>query len=189
LNKRFDRWKEPVLVTPEGVVDKDVCLLPEKAGGHYLLLHRIDPIICADPLPDLTFKKPLDRCIELIAPRPGMWDHEKVGSAGPPVKVALPSGEDAWLFVYHAIGRDKGYRLGAVLLDAAAANVLSRTSAPILEPVDEWEKNGQIGNVVFSCGMTLTGDTLRIYYGGADTKLGAADVSLSHLLSVLTPAL
>lgn len=186
VNKRFDRWSEPMLVTPEGVADKDVCLLPEKIGGKYLLIHRIDPNICADPLPDLSFEKPLDRCVELIPPRPGMWDHEKVGAAGPPIKVALPAGGDAWLFVYHAIGRDRGYRLGAVLLDISAANVLSRTSAPILEPVDEWEKSGQIGNVVFSCGMTVSGDTLRIYYGGADTKLGAADVSLQRLLSVLT---
>jgi predicted GH43/DUF377 family glycosyl hydrolase len=185
--KRFDRWKEPVLVTPEGVVDKDVCLLPGKVGGEYLLIHRIDPNICAHPLPDLNFSKPLNRCIEIIGPRPGMWDHEKVGAAAPPVQVTLPSGEDAWLFVYHAIGRDRGYRLGAVLLDVSAANVLSRTSAPILEPVDDWEMQGQIGNVVFSCGMTVTGDTLRIYYGGADTKLGAADVSLSRLLSVLAP--
>jgi len=185
LAHKFDRWAMPRLLTPEGVTDKDVVLVPGKVGGKYMVIHRIDPNICADVFDDLAFSRPVNRCIELMGPRPGMWDHEKVGTAAPPIRV--PEG---WLLIYHAIGADKVYRLGAALLDAeTCTNVISRTVLPILEPVETWEKDGVIGNVVFSDGMTLTGDTLAIYYGGADTALGVATVSLSALIKKLLPSL
>ncbi|HVX90410.1 MAG TPA: hypothetical protein VHC20_02110 [Candidatus Paceibacterota bacterium] len=185
LAKRFDRWALPRLLTPDGVTDKDVCLVSGKVGGKYMVIHRIDPNICADVFDDLAFARPVNRCIELIGPRPGMWDHEKVGCAAPPMRI--PEG---WLLIYHAIGADKVYRLGAVLLDAeTCTNVLARTTLPILEPVETWEKDGVVGNVVFSDGMTLSGDTLAIYYGGADTALGVATLSLSTLVRKLLPHL
>ncbi|HVW71580.1 MAG TPA: hypothetical protein VHB93_00295 [Candidatus Paceibacterota bacterium] len=185
LAKRFDRWALPRLLTPEGVTDKDVCLVPGKVGDKYMIIHRIDPNICADVFDDLAFSRPVNRCIEILGPRPGMWDHEKVGAAGPPIRI--PEG---WLFIYHAIGADKVYRLGAALLDGeTATNVISRTVLPILEPVETWERDGVIGNVVFSDGMTLSGDQLAIYYGGADTALGVATVSLSALVRKLVPKL
>jgi predicted GH43/DUF377 family glycosyl hydrolase len=183
--KRFDRWASPRLITPDGVGDKDVCLVPGKVGDKYMIIHRIDPNICADVFDDLAFTRRVNRCIELMGPRPGMWDHEKVGAAAPPIRV--PEG---WLFLYHAIGADKVYRLGAALLDAdTATNLISRTTLPIFEPLESWEKDGQVGNVVFSDGMTLTGDTLTIFYGGADTAIGAAQVSLSALMGKLLPKL
>jgi predicted GH43/DUF377 family glycosyl hydrolase len=58
-----------------------------------------------------------------------------------------------------------------------------------MEPVETWEKDGIVGNVVFSCGMTLSGDTLAIYYGGADTALGVATISLKLLIKKLLPTL
>jgi predicted GH43/DUF377 family glycosyl hydrolase len=182
--KRFDKWSKPQLVTPDKVQDKDTCILEEKVGGQYMLMHRIDPMICADFLDTLDFKKSrLTRCIELMGPRAGMWDSKKVGIAGPPIKT--PKG---WLLIYHGVSKTGTYRLGAVLLDLKnPAIVLSRSVDTIFEPIEEYERVGQIRNVVFSCGAVLRGDTLLIYYGGADTVIGVAKMSLKKLLKILLP--
>ena len=113
-----------------------------------------------------------------------MWDATKVGVAGPPHRV--PEG---WLFIYHAVGADGVYRLGAALLSPDASSLLARTNAPILEPVMDWEKMGVVNNVVFSCGSVIRDDTLYVYYGGADTSLGLATISLTTLMDRLTPQL
>jgi len=69
------------LLTPEGVDDKDLALLPEKIEGNYMLYHRVSNLICADLLSDLTSGKRVSRCIEVMGPRHGMWDGAKVGQA------------------------------------------------------------------------------------------------------------
>ena len=181
LAKRFDRWAESALVTPDSVDDKDVGLLSEKIGEEYLLYHRVSSIICADLMPDLTFKKKVVRCIEVMHPREGMWDAAKVGIAAPPIKV--PAG---WLFIYHGVSHRGRYRLGAALLDPSGLAVLARTADPIFEPVAPYEKVGDVPEVVFACGAVVRGDTFYLYYGGADKVLGVATASLSHILAALS---
>lgn len=182
--KRFN-WTPPQLLTMSGVDDKDICLIPELLNGKAVIIHRINPNICANTLDALPPTHIIDQCVDIMTPRPGMWDDEKVGAAGPPIRV-----EEGWLFIYHAIGRDHVYRLGAALLDAeTATTVLSRTNAPILEPVLPWEKKGVMRNVVFSCGTILRGDTLITYYGGADTVIGIATLSKKELMKRLLPKL
>lgn len=184
LAKKWDKWSKPQLTTPDAVNDKDTCLLPEKIGGQYMLLHRIDPQLCADFLDTLDFKKSrLTRCIEIMGPRPGCWDSTKIGIAGPPIKT--PKG---WLLIYHGVSKTSTYRLGAVLLDLKNPSVvLSRSVDAILEPLEEYERVGVVRNAVFSCGAVLRGDSLIIYYGGGDTVLCAAKVSLKKLLTILLP--
>lgn len=180
LARKFDRWSKPFLLTPDGIDDKDLALLPEKVNGNYLLYHRINSKICADLLPDLDSGKRVSRCIEIIGPRRGMWDGAKVGSAGPPIKVG-----DNWLMIYHAISRHGTYRLGAVLLGPDGLTILARSADAILEPVEPYEKTGEISNVVFSCGTVARGDQLFLYYGGADRVIGVAIASLSRIMNAL----
>ncbi|HVV39100.1 MAG TPA: hypothetical protein VHD31_02120 [Candidatus Paceibacterota bacterium] len=184
LAKHWDKWSRPQLTTPDGVNDKDTCLFPEKIGGQYMLLHRIDPQLCADFLDTLNFKESrLTRCIEIMGPRPGMWDSTKIGIAGPPIKT-----KKGWLLIYHGVSKTSTYRLGAVLLDLKNPSiVLSRSVDTIFEPLEEYEKVGIVRNAVFSCGAILRGDNIFIYYGGADTVLGVAKVSLKKLLKILLP--
>jgi len=184
LARKWDRWSKPVLTTPDDVNDKDTCLLPEKVGKQYMLLHRIDPQLCADFLDSLDFTKSrLTRCIEIMGPRPGMWDSKKIGIAGPPIRTSA-----GWLLIYHGVSKTSTYRLGAVLLDADNPTiVVSRTVDTILEPLEPYEVTGIIPRAIFSCGSVLRGDTLFIYYGGADTVMGVAKVSLKKLLAVLLP--
>jgi len=181
---KWDKWSPPQLVTPDPVQDKDTCILPEKVGGQYMLMHRIDPMLCADFLDSLDFKKSrLTRCIEIMGPRPGMWDSVKIGIGGPPIKTSK-----GWLLIYHGVSKSSTYRLGAVLLDLKNPSiVISRTVDPIMEPVEEYERVGLTRNAVFSCGAVLRGDNLFIYYGGADTVVAVAKVSLKKLLKILLP--
>jgi predicted GH43/DUF377 family glycosyl hydrolase len=182
LAKRFEKWSLPVLATPDDVDDKDVGLLPEpSSGGHYVLYHRIAHRVCADLLPDLAFGKRASRCIEIMAPRPGMWDSAKIGIAGPPIKIGVN-----WLLIYHGISDHGVYRLGAAMLSTDGLSVLSRTADPILEPVEQYELAGEVGKVVFSCGAVARGNELFLYYGGADKVLGVATASLSRIVKALS---
>jgi predicted GH43/DUF377 family glycosyl hydrolase len=50
-----------------------------------------------------------------------------------------------------------------------------------------YEQRGDVNNVVFPCGYTLApdGDTLRLYYGAADTSIALATASVRRLLDWL----
>jgi beta-1,2-mannobiose phosphorylase / 1,2-beta-oligomannan phosphorylase len=181
LAKRFDSWDMPILITPDEVDDKDVSLLPEKIGENFILYHRINNQICADVVPDLSFKKRVSRCIEIMGPRSGMWDEAKVGIAGPPIKV-----DEGWLMIYHGVSGHSHYRLGAALLDHTGLSVIARTADEIFQPIEEYEKNGEVRNVVFSCGHVVRGDTLYLYYGGGDKVLGVATASFARILRALS---
>jgi len=181
LARRFEGWSSPALLTPDSIDDKDIALLPEKIKGNYLLYHRVNNQICADLLSDLSSGKRVTRCIEIMGPRRGMWDYEKVGSAAPPIKVA-----GGWLMIYHGVSRHAKYRLGAALLGPDGATLLARTADPIFEPLEKYEQEGEVANVVFSCGAVVRGDTLFLYYGGADKVVGVATASLAHIVDALS---
>ena len=182
--RRSFNWSPPQLLTPRGIDDKDACILPEKIGGKYLVLHRIGTDICGDYLDSLDFSKDkVDRCIRIFGPRPRAWDSVKIGIAAPPIKT-----EKGWLLLYHAISKTHHtYRVGAALLDLKDPTiVLARSSDPIFEPVEEYEKIGLVNNVVFPCGMVLRDGLLYVYYGGADRVCGVATMRLKILTDALS---
>jgi predicted GH43/DUF377 family glycosyl hydrolase len=91
--------------------------------------------------------------------------------------------EDGWLLVYHGVDDDRTYRLGAAILDKDdPGKVRGRTDEPILEPREEYERFGQVPNVVFSCGSVIVDEKLLISYGAADTVIGVASFSLDEIL-------
>jgi predicted GH43/DUF377 family glycosyl hydrolase len=57
----------------------------------------------------------------------------------------------------------------------------------VFAPEEEYELCGDVDKVVFPCGTTLApdGDTLRIYYGAADTSIAMAEGSLKAILQWL----
>ncbi len=186
LNRNFV-WDKPRLITPEGIDDKDACIFPEKINDAYLIFHRVGGEVCADYIASLDFEKEkVDSCIAVVSPRNGMWDSGKVGIAGPPVKT-----DHGWLLIYHASSKRRHtYRLGALLLDLADPTlVLARSTDPIFEPTEEYEKVGLVNNVVFPCGMVVKGTgknaKVYLYYGGADSVIGIAECALSDILDPL----
>ena len=76
--------------------------------------------------------------------------------------------------------------MGAVLLDKDNPRiVISRTTAPILEPIEEYEKVGQVNKVVFPCGVVERDGLMYIYYGGADSVVGVVTIKTQKLLDIL----
>ena len=176
------QWAKPVLVTRDGVDDKDGCLHPETIGKQYFLFHRVNNQICGDYGSTPSFKERNNfRNIHILSPRKGMWDSKKVGISVPPIKT-----KKGWLLLYHGVSDDGIYRVGALLLDLKdPTNVLSRTTDYIFAPMEEYELKGQINNVVFPCGACLKDGVIYMYYGGADTVVDVATVSLEKILKAL----
>jgi predicted GH43/DUF377 family glycosyl hydrolase len=183
FKKRKWNWKKAVLVTKDGVDDKDGCLFPEKVDGKYFLFHRINNTIVGDFGKTPEFKERNDfKNIPILYPREGMWDSVKVGISVPPIKT-----QKGWLLLYHGVSHRSRYRIGAVLLDLKdPTKVLARSTDPIFEPREAYEISGEVGYVVFPCGAVVKGGNLLIYYGGADKVVDIAEVSLKKLLDTLT---
>jgi len=68
--------------------------------------------------------------------------------------------------------------MGAALLDLNnPSKLLDRQSEPILEPELDWEINGYIPKVIFSCGQAEIGDRILVYYSGADTVIRVTELN------------
>ncbi len=176
-------WAKPVLVTRDGVDDKDGALLGEKVGGKYFLFHRVENNICGDYGETTSFKERNNfRNISILSPRHGMWDSQKVGVAVPPIKTGK-----GWVLLYHGLSDDSVYRVGACLLDLKDPTiVLSRTTDYVFEPKESYEIKGQIDCVVFPCGAVVKKGIIYMYYGAGDSVIDVASIELKKLLEVLT---
>jgi len=177
------KWEKPILITPAGFDDKDTCIMPEKLPGGYFILHRVGNEICGDYIKTLDFSvEAVKKCVRIIGPRANCWDSAKVGISTPPIKTKY-----GWLLLYHGVSKSHStYRVGALLLDLKdPAIVLARSTDPIFEPVEKYEKVGIVNNVVFPCGVVLKGKLLYIYYGGADMVTGVATMEIDVILKAL----
>ncbi len=174
--------REGMIISPH---NKDCAIFEEKINGKYYALHRPSSpdlggnYIWIAQSPDLIHWGK-HKCI--ATSRPGMWDSARVGAGAAPIKT-----DKGWLEIYHGANSDNRYCLGALLLDINdPSKVLARSIEPIMEPVEDYEKTGFFGNVVFTNGHYVEGDDIFIYYGASDEVICGAKFSLSEILSTLT---
>src|SRR3989442_10412876 len=79
------------------------------------------------------------------------------------------------LLIYNGADDKSLYSTGWVLFDKKdPTRVLARAEQPIFAPEKEWEKVGQVPNVVFVEGLVRDGKRWLFYYGGADKDGGGA---------------
>jgi predicted GH43/DUF377 family glycosyl hydrolase len=172
-SRNLTMWRRHGILLDEP--NKDAALFPETIDGRYIMLHRRPPDIwlaCSD---DLKHWRGHTRVMAALPDSD--WESAKIGAAGPPIKT-----DDGWFLIYHGVSEDKRYCLGAALLDLQEpTKVLARQREPILEPELDWEINGHVPNVVFSCGQAVIGNDIYVYYGGADTAIGVAVLRLSDV--------
>ena len=170
-------WSKTHLPFP-WVNDKNCMLFPEKIGGRYMMFHRISPSVWSAYSDDL--KEWYDMRV-VMQPVWGGWQHYKIGGGAPPIKI-----DEGWLMIYHAVDNRLAYRLGLALLDHRdPSRILKRARIPLLEPETEYEVEGLVRKVVYSCGAVLRGDTVFCYYGGADTVTGVATAKVGDLMDWL----
>ncbi len=164
--------------------NKDIAIFPERIGGKYYALHRPhSPLFRKNDMwiaesPDLLC---WGNHRHLMGLRGGSWDEARIGAGAVPFRI-----EQGWLEVYHGADHNNRYCLGAVLLDAENPwQLLARSEQPIFEPQTEYERAGFFGHVVFTCGLLFEENTLKIYYGAADTLTCYAEIPLADVLSTL----
>jgi predicted GH43/DUF377 family glycosyl hydrolase len=116
----------------------------------------------------------------------GWWDMARIGAGPPPIETS-----EGWLLLYHGVKQTVTgsiYRVGAALLDLEhPQSVLKRSSDWLMSPEAPYERIGDVSNTVFPCGAIVEGDTLRLYYGGADTCVCTATASIREILDSLDP--
>jgi beta-1,2-mannobiose phosphorylase / 1,2-beta-oligomannan phosphorylase len=172
--------------------DKNVVFFPRRVAGNLVFLHRIRPgiqIVSVNNIKDLTklfWKEYFLNFQDHIVLDP-VYAHESgyVGSGCPPIET-----EHGWLLIYHgAEETDNGIvysACAAALLDLNnPARVIARLPYALFSPEYEWERRGEVNNVVFPTGAAQFGDTLYIYYGAADERIACASLSFSALLEEL----
>lgn len=172
--------------------DKNIILFPRKIDGKFIFLHRIKPdiqiVVAVKKLEELNSKfwvnyfANFDECI-VMKPK---YEHEAsyIGGGCPPIETQL-----GWLIIYHGVQDTiKGYVYSAcaALLDLKnPMKEIARLPYPLFKPELIWELKGEVNNVCFPTGTALFEDTLYIYYGAADERIGTASVSISELLKEL----
>jgi len=169
------------LLPPE---DKDACLFPRRFRGRFALIHR--PIVRGEAHMWISFSPDLKHWGDhrpLITTRFGYWDCHRVGLACQPIETA-----HGWLVFYHGVRSTSAgdvYRLGITLLNLDEPwRVLRRSDEWILGPREFYERVGDVGDVIFPSGVTLTKETdqLNLYYGAADCTIAVATAKLSDIM-------
>lgn len=177
------------IITPYGSNQRDTVLFPEKIGGRYAALHRPSAWIGPDYPTDIpgiwfAFLDDLSGGMHghrLVMKSEQRWEGRKIGPGAPPIKT-----DEGWLLIYHGVSKNREYRAGAALLDLEEPwKVIARLSEPILEPEEEYERVGDVPNVVFPEGAVTIGDELIVFYGGADEVCCAATVNRDALVNYL----
>ncbi len=172
VSKDLIRWERKGTVLDEP--NKNSALFPEKINNRYCLFHRRQPdiwVCYSDDLINWTDHE------KVMTPLPDSWNSNRIGIAGPAVKI-----REGWFLIYHGVDEDNQYRLGAALLDYKnPAKVLARQKEPIIVPELNWEINGFIPNVIFSCATILNDNRIYCIYGGADTAIGVAYLDVKDI--------
>ena len=187
LTKDFREFERMgILFPPE---DKDAALLPRRIDGRWVMIHRPVPAagranIWMSFSPDLVHWGA--HKVVLKARLGAWWDANKIGLSSPPIETA-----EGWLMFYHGVRNTPAgclYRLGLALMDLEdPTKCLLRSTKWIMGPETDYERMGDVGDVVFPCGHTIddNGDTLHLYYGAADTSIAMATGSITEMLEWL----
>jgi len=169
--------------------NKDAALFPRRIGGRWAMLHRPVSSILGTVAniwiaysPDLRYWG--ENKLVMRASGGWKWDGWKIGLNPEPLET--PEG---WLICYHGVratASGNTYRMGLALLDLEdPSRVIRRCKDWLIAPSEEYERRGEVENTVFSCGWTVEGDELRLYYSGADTCVALATASMKEVMAFM----
>ncbi len=182
----FEHYR--VVIPPD---NKDAALFTERINGRFAMVHRPQPAskgglgnMWISYSPDLKHWGDHRRMLE--ARRGAWWDAGKIGLSPPPIKT-----DHGWLIFYHGVRMSPAgciYRLGVALMDLEnPERLVRRCDEWIFGPEAEYERVGDVGDVVFPCGTTVNEKTgeLRLYYGAADTTIALATANINEIIDYL----
>lgn len=119
----------------------------------------------------------------VLGPRGGYWDCNRIGVATPPMRI-----EQGWLIIYYGVKDTSAgplFRLGAALLDYHnPVRVICRTDEPILSPREEYERIGDLPNLVFSCGAIIeSDDEVKLYYSASNSCIAVGTTTVDRIVA------
>jgi beta-1,4-mannooligosaccharide/beta-1,4-mannosyl-N-acetylglucosamine phosphorylase len=168
-------------------------LFPRKIGGYYAMLSRpsdtghtnFGDIFCSLSR-DLMFWGRHRYVAGVIKDDRSAWQSRKIGAGPVPIET-----DKGWLLIYHGVLNTCNgfvYRMGCALLDIESPwKVKARSRNYILGPQEQYERVGDVPNVVFPCAALADAATGRIaiYYGCADTATALAFTTVDELLGYI----
>lgn len=159
---------------------KSGAIVPEKIDGKYWMYFLGTSADNKDQA-GLAYSEDLMHWTEatktpVLPVRPGQFD-SRVAEPGPS-PIVTPSGI---VLVYNGADDKLVYRTGVAIFDRQdPRKLLWRSDQPIFQPEKEWERVGQVPNVVFVEGMLKRGERYLFYYGAADKYVGVAETPILH---------
>jgi len=188
----FESYYKDIVASDVLLWEKDAFIFPKKIKNRIAMIHRILPdiqIIYFKDFKELTLEywkkylKKLGRHV-VLEPKHG-YESRNIG-AGPPVIET----EKGWLMIFHAVedsNKGKIYHASAALLDRKdPQKVIGHLKRPLFSPTEDYEKLGDVNNVVFPSSTAIFDGRLYIYYGAADKRIAVASVNLNELLQELS---
>ena len=154
---------------------KSGAIVPEKIDGKYWMYWLGTAADKTDQM-GLSYSTDLLHWTEatqtpVLPRRPGKFDSRVVEPGPPPILT-----ERGVVLIYNGADDSLVYRTAIAIFDRYdPRKLLSRSDVPIFAPEKEWEKVGQVPNVVFVEGMVRQEHRWLFYYGGADKYVGVAE--------------
>lgn len=186
--------REKHLVTPFNA--KAMMMFPEKIDGKYTVLLTANTDIppshiaiaqfeSIETLWDQAFWLDWYRDLKNHTVHLRRINSDQVELGAPPIKT-----EHGWVLIYsyikHYLSENiaKEFRIESVLLDLHDPHkIVGRIEKPLLIPEESYELEGQINHVVFPEGALIEDDTVKIYYGAADSYCALATCDLKTFMS------
>jgi predicted GH43/DUF377 family glycosyl hydrolase len=154
--------------------DKGMALFPRKINGKFKMISRQDGenIFIMESENLLVWKeKKL-----LLSPRFD-WDFVQLGNCGSPLEL-----DEGWLLIIHGVGPFRTYVMSVLLLDKLnPEKVIGYLHSPLIQP-DEYEREGYVPYVVYSCGSIIHNGLLIIPYAMSDSATSFASFSIKELM-------
>ncbi|MCB1121207.1 MAG: glycoside hydrolase family 130 protein [Verrucomicrobiae bacterium] len=168
--------------------NRNCVIFPRQINGKYAILHRPSDR-GHTPFGDMFYSESPDlthwgKHRFVFGTVDKSWQSTKIGPG--PAPIETPEG---WLLIYHGVWTSCNgylYYAGGALLDLDQPwKVLARTRDYLLAPTEPYERVGDVPNVVFPSAAVVLGDTLRLYYGCADTAVGMAEARMDKLIAFI----
>ena len=169
--------------------NKNAAVLPRKIGDYWYMYHRptssqskSGTMIEVSRSRDLKAWEPPQ--LVMTTREGAWWDSVRLGIGPPPIET-----DHGWLLLYHGARTTVSgaiYRVGVAMLDKnRPATVTHRAPSWLITPSEEYERIGDVNNVVFPCGAIhdVETDQIRLYYGAADTCVALATARMSDLIN------
>ena len=186
ISKDLIHWERKGIIIPANKGNWNVkwtksgAIVPEKIDGKYWMYFLGTSADDKDQ-GGLAYSQDLMHWTEatktpVLPVRPGQFD-SRVAEPGP-APILTPNGI---VLVYNGADDKLVYRTGVAIFDRKnPRKLLWRSDRPIFQPEKDWEKVGQVPNVVFVEGMVKRGERYLFYYGAADKYIGVAEAPILH---------